>query len=76
MPRPVEPRTALVTGATGQDGWYLVRRLLAEGWTVVAPVRDVDRAERIFERHPNLNAVRRDIRDPGPLSALVGDVRP
>ena len=42
---PVEPRTAIVTGATGQDGWYLVRRLLADGWTVHAAVRDVDAAE-------------------------------
>jgi GDPmannose 4,6-dehydratase len=76
MRRPVEPRTALVTGATGQDGWYLVRRLLAEGWAVHAPVRDVERAELLFDRHPRLHAVRRDLRDPGPLCALVGDVRP
>jgi GDPmannose 4,6-dehydratase len=76
MRRPVEPRTALVTGATGQDGWYLVRRLLAEGWTVHAPVRDVERTEQLFDHHPNLRAVRRDLRDPGPLCALVGDVRP
>jgi GDPmannose 4,6-dehydratase len=76
MRRPVEPRTALVTGATGQDGWYLVRRLLGEGRTVHAAVRDVERAERLFGRHPHLNAVRRDLRDPGPLAALVGDLRP
>jgi GDPmannose 4,6-dehydratase len=76
MRRPVEPRTALVTGASGQDGWYLVRRLLAEGWTVHAAVRDVERTERLFDRHPSLHAVRRDLRDPGPLCALVGDVRP
>src|SRR4051812_2425557 len=74
--RPVEPKTALVTGATGQDGWYLVQRLLADGWTVVAAVRDVEAAERLHGRHERLRAVRRDIRDPGPLRALVGDVRP
>ena len=28
MRRSVAPRTAVVTGATGQDGYYLVRRLL------------------------------------------------
>ncbi len=76
MRRPVEPRTAVVTGATGQDGYYLVRRLLAEGWTVHAAVRDVDAAEAVFGAHRRLRAVRRDIRDPGPLGALVGDVRP
>ncbi len=76
MRRPVEPRTAIVTGATGQDGYFLVRRLLADGWTVHAAVRDIEAAEAMFGGHGNLVAVRRDIRDPGPLRALVGDVRP
>ncbi len=76
MPRPVKPRTAVVTGATGQDGYYLVSRLLADGWTVHAAVRDVDAAEAMFGHHSNLRAVRRDLRDPGPLCALVADVRP
>jgi GDPmannose 4,6-dehydratase len=74
--RPVEDRTAVVTGATGQDGFYLVSRLLAEGWTVHAAVRDLERAEAAFGVHERFRAVRRDIRDPGPLRALVGDVRP
>jgi GDPmannose 4,6-dehydratase len=74
--RPVQPRTAVVTGATGQDGFYLVSRLLADGWTVHAAVRDLDRADAIFGGHEGFRAVRRDIRDPGPLQALVGDVRP
>ena len=41
-----------------------------------AAVRDVEAAEAMFGRHERLHAVRRDIRDPGPLGALVGDVRP
>jgi len=68
--------TAVVTGATGQDGYYLVRRLLADGWTVHAAVRDVAATRTLFEGHERLVAVRRDLRDPGPLCALVGDVRP
>ncbi len=72
----MEERTAVVTGATGQDGWYLVRKLLAEGWTVYAAVRDVAAAEAAFGSHPRLRIVRRDLREPGPLRALVGDVRP
>jgi GDPmannose 4,6-dehydratase len=72
----VQPKTAIVTGATGQDGWYLVRRLLAEGWTVHAAVRDREAAERLFGPQERLAIVRRDIRDPGPLRALVGDIRP
>ncbi len=76
MRRPVEPQTAIVTGATGQDGYYLVRRLLADGWTVHAAVRDLDAAEAVFGMDEKLHLLRRDIRDPGPLRALVGDVRP
>jgi GDPmannose 4,6-dehydratase len=76
MSRPVATQTAVVTGATGQDGYYLVRRLLDDGWTVHAAVRDVESAEAVFAGHERLRAVRRDIRDPGPLRALVGDVRP
>lgn len=76
MPREVEPRTAVVTGATGQDGFYLVRRLLDDGFTVHAAVRDPDAAEVVLGRHERLRLLRRDLRDPGPLGALVGDVRP
>lgn len=32
-------RTALVTGITGQDGWYLSRHLLERGWIVHGLVR-------------------------------------
>jgi len=72
----IRPQTAIVTGATGQDGTYLVRRLLADGWTVHAPVRDPLAAEALFAGHERLHAVRRDLSEPAPLVALVGDVRP
>jgi nucleoside-diphosphate-sugar epimerase len=36
--------TALVTGATGLVGTYLIQRLRADGWTVRALVRDAARA--------------------------------
>ena len=72
----VQARTAIVTGASGQDGWYLVHRLLADGWTVYAAVRDVAATEAAFGNDPRVRAVRRDLRDPGPIRALIGDVRP
>ena len=41
-----------------------------------AAVRDLDAAEAVFGMEERLHLLRRDIRDPGPLRALVGDVRP
>jgi GDPmannose 4,6-dehydratase len=72
----IQPQTAIVTGATGQDGAFLVRRLLRDGWTVHAPVRDPHAATLLFESNPRLIAVERDLRDPGPLAALVGELQP
>jgi GDPmannose 4,6-dehydratase len=74
--RGVQPQTAIVTGATGQDGYYLVRKLLAGGWTVHAPVRDEAAAAALLGGHDRLHLAARDLHDPGPLCALVGDVRP
>jgi GDPmannose 4,6-dehydratase len=36
------PRRALITGVTGQDGWYLARLLLADGYQVFGLVRRDD----------------------------------
>jgi GDPmannose 4,6-dehydratase len=72
----VQPRTAIVTGATGQDGYYLVRKLLDDGWTVHAPARDPAAAAALHGGHERLRIVVGDLQDPGPLCALVGEVRP
>jgi GDPmannose 4,6-dehydratase len=65
-----------VTGATGQDGYYLVDKLLAGGWTVYAAVRDTRAAPRLFGVRERLHVVRGDLHEPGPLCALVGEIRP
>jgi GDPmannose 4,6-dehydratase len=72
----VRPQTALVTGATGQDGYYLVGRLLASGWTVHATARNGAAARRLLGANERLVVVERDLHDPGPLCALVGEIRP
>lgn len=43
-PQRTRDRTALVTGGTGLVGSHIVERLLADGWTVRALVRDPGRA--------------------------------
>ena len=53
-----------------------MRRLLADGWTVHAAVRDLEAAEALFGGHERLHAVRARHPRPGPARALVGDVRP
>jgi GDPmannose 4,6-dehydratase len=74
--QPTTPQSAIVTGATGQDGYYLVLRLLASGWTVHAAVRDEAAAATLFPRDERLHLVTRNLHNPGPLSALIGEIRP
>ena len=69
-------KTALVTGATGQDGYFLVRRLLDEGWTVHAAVRDPDAALDLFDAPDRLIAVQADLAEPERLAALVAQLQP
>lgn len=38
-------KTALITGAAGQDGWYLIQRLLKHGYTVHAQSRQTPPAD-------------------------------
>jgi len=63
--------SALVTGASGQDGGYLVERLLEDGWDVSALVRGDDSAlpsaVRPFEG---------DLRDAAGLGRIVAEAAP
>jgi GDPmannose 4,6-dehydratase len=68
---------ALVTGITGQDGGYLVDRLLAEGWEVHGLVHSGDiHAEALRARHPKVCLHEGDLSDAAGLNALVGTVVP
>jgi GDPmannose 4,6-dehydratase len=69
-------KTAIVTGATGQDGYFLVQRLLADGWSVYAATRDPRSAAELFGGHEALVAVPGDLGHPEALAALVADVQP
>jgi len=75
-------RTALVTGVTGQDGAYLVRRLLARGDRVVGGFRRTSSGSfwRLEDLgvldHPDLRLAPYDATDGWATRALVEDAEP
>ena len=72
------PPTAIVTGAAGQDGHYLVARLLAEGAIVHGTVRDGSSTAELA-RLPERGAADRpplDITDTEACRRLIAEVRP
>ncbi|WP_127781670.1 GDP-mannose 4,6-dehydratase [Rhodococcus sp. X156] len=66
--------TALVTGATGQDGGYLCEQLRAEGTEVVAAVERPELASVPWLEGAHVRAV--DLRDAAGLSRLVAETAP
>jgi len=73
-----QPRTALITGVTGQDGSYLAELLLEKGYTVVGVVRRTshDSYERIGHLLDRLQIVPADLLDQHSLTAVVRDAQP
>jgi len=71
--------TAIVTGASGQDGYFLVERLLAEGWSVHATAR---RTENLSFAGPGgidpaqLHLHRIDLLEPKVIFDLITDTQP
>jgi GDPmannose 4,6-dehydratase len=76
MTTPTHPERVLVTGANGQDGTYLVGRLVAEGHEVHGMCHSADGASRL--RHDFSGAVAHvaDLGDGAAIAALVATVEP
>jgi len=79
------PRTALITGVTGQDGSYLAELLLRKGYEVHGLVRRASSLNRqrldAIYRDPHdgdvpLRLHYSDLSDAGPLVNLIRDLRP
>ncbi len=76
------PKTAIVTGITGQDGAYLAAALLSRGYSVYGTYRRTSSAnfwrieELGVERHPQLKLVEYDLLDLSSCLRLVEKARP
>ncbi len=73
-PSPGPGRTAVVTGASSGIGAATALRLAADGWTVVAAARRLDRLEELSDQAPGLRAVVVDVTDPASVAALAAQV--
>lgn len=67
-------RTALVTGASSGIGAATARRLAAEGWTVVAAARRLDRLGALATEHPSIRPQALDVTDPRSVADLADAV--
>jgi len=77
-----QPKSAVVTGITGQDGAYLAELLLAKGYKVYGTYRRTSsvnfwRIEELgVQSHPNLELVEYDLTDIGTSIALLQRAQP
>ena len=72
------PRTALITGITGQDGSYLAELLLERGYRVVGMTRRSSTVtiERIAHLMNEVEIVQGDLLDQNSLAAALRETRP
>ena len=69
--------TALITGITGQDGGYLVERLLAEHCVVHGLIHDGDPGRpELLRRSPSVVLHSGDLRDEASLARVVAETDP
>jgi len=81
----MNPKRALVTGITGQDGSYLAETLIDKGYEVHGLIRrastfNTDRLDHLYqdphEQHPALSLHFADLSDANGLSRLVRQIKP
>ncbi len=73
-----EPRRALITGITGQDGSYLAELLLEKGYEVHGMVRrsSEEKFERISHLRSRITLHQGDLLDQYSIAAILGKVQP
>jgi GDPmannose 4,6-dehydratase len=72
------PKTALITGVTGQDGSYLAELLLAKGYRVCGMVRraSTENFQRIEHLRDRLLLLQGDLLDQTSIASILDQVRP
>ncbi len=72
------PKTALITGITGQDGSYLAELLLQKGYQVCGIVRrsSTENFQRIEHLRERLQLFQADLLDQTSLARVLDEVRP
>jgi len=71
-------KSALITGVTGQDGWYLAELLLSKGYRVYGMVRGQNNPKEVELRRalPAVNVVHGDVLDLPSLLGVMHTARP
>lgn len=67
-------RTVLITGGTSGIGMEMARRLIAQGNTVIATGRDIDRLKLAQQAVRGLHAFQSDVSDPASIESLYKTV--
>jgi GDPmannose 4,6-dehydratase len=72
------PKTALITGITGQDGSYLAELLLEQGYRVCGMVRraSTENFQRIEHLRGQIELLQADLLDQTSLARMLDQVRP
>ncbi|MCU1581322.1 MAG: GDP-mannose 4,6 dehydratase [Microbacteriaceae bacterium] len=71
-----DSQTILVTGANGQDGAYLVERLVGENHEVHGLCHSEDGAVRLREAFPDVTAHVSDLADTAGMIGIIAEVQP
>src|SRR4051794_39401469 len=75
----ISPHTAVVVGASGQDGYFLTRKLLSEGWQVHAITRKPEELltlSSLARGAAQLSVHKLDLAEPAPLIELISRSQP
>ena len=72
------PKTALITGITGQDGSYLAELLLEKGYRVCGMVRraSTENFQRIEHLRPHVELHQADLLDQTSLAGVLARAKP